>query len=623
MSGSLQQTSDDAAHNPRQRIVGKVFVAGLLLLGAGVLVWKVAGTSPRRDPETSPSTPTYSKGEVSTETSHPVQVRGDGFVGSRECRVCHASHYKSWHASYHRTMTQVASGDAVVADFDGPVLEHQGRKYRLSRDGDRFFVTTQERKRRVVMTTGSHHMQICWLSAGRGRLLEMLPFVYLIDAGRWVHRDAAFITPPNSPPEATVGRWNVTCIACHTTHGQPRMHEGGADSVVAEFGISCEACHGPGEQHVRRMRNPDDDRTDLAIVQPQRLSHQRQAQVCGQCHGVINDRPGAYQEYLVHGSQYRAGGDLERHRHYFANPRDRSRFWSDGMVRVTGAEYNGLLESPCYQRGRMTCLSCHQMHNSSDDPQALREWANDQLQPGMRSNQACLQCHEAFADKTALEAHTHHRFESSGSSCYECHMPHTTYGLLKAIRSHTISSPSVQSTKQTGRLNACNLCHLDQTLEWSAEHLHRWYDAPLPELTEEERSTAASLLHLLKGDAGQRALAAWNMGRAPAVAASGSDWMAPFLSQLLVDPYTAVRFVAGQSLRKLPGFADFSYDYVGPEPTRRKAVRRAMEVWRKRPKTQLPKKRPSLLIEGPGKVDKAAMRQFIKKRDDRPLRLME
>jgi hypothetical protein len=32
--------------------------------------------------------------------------RSDGFVGSARCRSCHPQAYESWHASWHRTMTQ-------------------------------------------------------------------------------------------------------------------------------------------------------------------------------------------------------------------------------------------------------------------------------------------------------------------------------------------------------------------------------------------------------------------------------------------------------------------------------------------------------------------------------------
>ena len=91
----------------------------------------------------------------------------------------------------------------------------------------------------------------------------------------------------------------------------------------------------------------------------------------------------------------------------------------------------------------------------------MEAWRDDQLKPEMEGSAACLQCHESIA--ADIPAHTHHSLESSGSDCYNCHMPHTTYGLMKAIRSHQIDVPSMEQSLKTGRPNACNLCHLDQT----------------------------------------------------------------------------------------------------------------------------------------------------------------
>ena len=119
----------------------------------------------------------------------------------------------------------------------------------------------------------------------------------------------------------------------------------------------------------------------------------------------------------------------------------RMSFWADGMIRVSGREFNGLSDSACYQRGELSCLSCHSLHKTDDDPRPLVEWADDQLGVGMNGNDACLQCHESNRYDSK---HTHHQPHSSGSRCYNCHMPHTTYGLLKAIRSHQISSPEIR-----------------------------------------------------------------------------------------------------------------------------------------------------------------------------------
>jgi len=51
-------------------------------------------------------------------TNRPNQVVEADFTSSNSCRACHPAQYATWHASYHRTMTQVASPVTVVADFD-------------------------------------------------------------------------------------------------------------------------------------------------------------------------------------------------------------------------------------------------------------------------------------------------------------------------------------------------------------------------------------------------------------------------------------------------------------------------------------------------------------------------
>ena len=135
-----------------------------------------------------------------------------------------------------------------------------------------------------------------------------------------------------------------------------------------------------------------------------------------------------------------------------------------------------------------------------------------------------MPCHHSFA--STLEEHSHHPAESSGSECMNCHMSYTSYGLLSALRSHTIDSPTIAKSLETGRPNACNQCHLNRTSAWAADRLSEWYGIPKPELNPIDRSVPASLVWLLSGDAGQRALMAWSMGWEPAQQASDPGWMA-------------------------------------------------------------------------------------------------
>ena len=603
----------------------------------------------------------------------PIQAAADGYVSSAACKACHPAQYATWYGSYHRTMTQVATPETVVADFDGVVVDDvHGDPMRLERRGDEFWAEfndpgaegpESERPRitrRVVMITGSHHQHIYWYATGHDRALNVLPGVYLIADQRWAPRSAVVLHPPNQAVSTVNGHWNAVCIACHTTFPRTRfdtpflsepIEQQAVDTMTGEFGIACEACHGPGAEHVDVHRNPLQryalhlgDRPDPTIVQPARLDPNRSSQVCGQCHSVweFYDADGERQANSD-GFPYRPGDEL-RDTRFMPQPmaqrdspalaafveRDPAfvtgSFWSDGMIRVSGREYNGLIDSPCYKDATeaartLSCYSCHTMHKTPEDPRPIAEWAaTHQVSAGKEGNDACLACHDL--PEGGVTAHTRHAADSAGSACYNCHMPYTSYGLLKAIRSHTISSPSVAESVETGRPNACNLCHVDRTLAWTGAALREWYGQPPPPLSADERSVSAALLWAMKGDAGQRALAAFALGWAPAQEASGTSWMAPYLAELLNDPYEAVRYIAYRSLRTVPGHAGLQYDYVADREARVAAALPVLQAWQQRA-PQRTRRDPALLVADDGQLMVERMMGILRQRDNRPLFLRE
>ena len=572
----------------------------------------------------------------------PIETLVDGYVSSDSCQACHPREYDTWHSSYHRTMTQVATPQTVRAPWpDGSLLQAQERTYRLQRRGDGFFVemddpdwegrgTAPRVWKQVVLITGSHHFQFYHVATGSSRKLSIFPFCYrIVDGERWMPLDGCCIGPPMGRQESGTGRWNRVCIKCHTTHGRPGVSDWDTmDSHVVEFGIACEACHGPADEHTRLNRNPKrryelhlSGEPDSSIVNPAHLSPSRASQVCGQCHGITAFRSAEdRQDWMKNGFPFRPGDELTDTREFSVSGADK--YWSDGMVRVSGREFMGLRETPCFQRGELSCLSCHTMHKPADDPRPMFEWANDQLKLGMETNEACLPCHEEYREEPALAKHTRHGGDSTGSLCYNCHMPYTTYGLLKAIRSHQVDSPSVAASLQTGRPNACNQCHLDKTLAWAADRLHEWYDIPVPDMTDDEQRIAASVLWTLKGDAGQRALMAWSMGWDAAREVSGADWMTPYLSLLMTDPYIAVRYIAQRSFQMQPEAKDISYDFVDPAESRQMSTYRAVEAW----KGRAGEKRTageSLLMSALGAIDQAEFGRLLRERDHRPVTLNE
>lgn len=577
----------------------------------------------------------------------PRQEHPDGFVRSTKCRGCHPAEYATWHASYHRTMTEFPTAESVRGDFDGVTLEHEGAQVELLRSPDGFVAAMPEPdwlqanapKRDwghhpvgappptippngpratvpITLLTGSHHMQAYWVPSRLGNRQIGFPFIYLFEARRWVPRRDVFLYPSEWPFPVQI--WNSNCVGCHATYGQSRMDgtSGAFDSRAAEIGIACEACHGPAAEHVQKNADPArryllhaDDDGDATIFQPERANHVRASETCGQCHAIRSLV--RRERFSEHGLEFRPGGNLEAFSalvHYDAtdldapgNERKRAlmegSFWRDGMVRVSGREMNGLAASPCFERGQLSCLSCHSMHAYAEP--------DDQLAPGMRTNAACAECHTSVAADVA--AHSHHASDSTGSLCYDCHMPHTTYGLLKAIRSHQVSSPSVAESLDVGRPNACNACHIDRSLGWTARWLQEWYGQTPPSF--EQATTPAVVEWALAGDAAQRALAAWYLGWDAAKGAAGDDWQARVLAPLLDDPYAAVRFVAQRSLRSLPGFGDFEYDFVAPKAEREAAQRAAVAL-----------AASAKRIDG---VDLGTIAALQARRDDRPVALIE
>lgn len=544
----------------------------------------------------------------------PIAQEGTGYATSGACRSCHPAEHESWHASFHRTMTQAASlpnvaaptlrqGGRLRVETTGRTVELYGRKDELwarlpdpdltsavpAADYERVFRAAPARDVQVQLLTGSHHHQAFWVRGARRGELYSVPAVYSTDEARLLPRRDAFINPPHAPEQAV--RFNSNCVQCHTVAGSPR-HDAESDAFAtsaAELGVACEACHGPGAAHVREMQSPlrryraHAEGSAASATNPEKLTSERASQVCGRCHSYFfpKDEAGWWRDGFT--QSYAPGQDLSRAQ-LLLSPEAlaaegapelaadvESLFYRDGTVRIGGREYNGLVRSPCFERGsgaaKLSCLSCHSMHRGSPD---------DQLDPEKLGNAACTSCHEALRE--SLSAHTHHAPLSAGSLCYNCHMPHTSYALLGAIRSHRVDSPSFDASTQD-RPNACNLCHLEKPEAWAAQQSAAWY-GPKPRFRLERpvaETAPSGAVFALAGDAAVRAVTAAALGRAE------SSELAPALRRQLLtelgrDDYAAVRSIAERSLRRVG-------DAPSPSPLSPELVRRLLASRDHRPIT--------------------------------------
>jgi predicted CXXCH cytochrome family protein len=587
-------------------------------------------------------------------------------VSSETCAKCHPDHYDSWHRTYHRSMTREATPENVKGDFDGAVYEYRGRQTWLSREGDSFFMTIvdpawelqrlrageradrigppRSARLRVDRTVGSHWVQEYMHRDATGKY-NRLPVLYHIGEKRWVHSYGAFAVPEGADfwGLSRGFAWNDTCLYCHNTGPVKNPTVGrqgqliGYNTQVAELGISCEACHGPGSEHVRLNQNPARrfavgraDTGDPSIVHPARLPIPRRDEICARCHGALVPRKEMWDRRSQR-DPFIAGQELGKFNLFFHSEAEQyrlagmkvppgtepidGRFWGDGTPLTTALEYNGMTLSACYQsgQGRMSCLSCHQGHPG--DP-------NFMLKPGMNGNEACFQCHEGYRDR--LAEHTQHGAGSSGSLCVNCHMPHQVYSLLTTHRSHRIQIPDVQDSR-TGKPNACNLCHLDRSLGWTQQQLARWGKRPgkrLPDLSEDERTISAALLLLARGDARSRVIVAGAFSRPEAQQASGTDWFGPFLTRLMDrDRYAIVRYLGHRGLRTAYGETSAGpYDYLAA-PARRAA--QAQSLRERFDATPISRPLPYLPLTARGLPDDAILDRLLKARKDPDLTINE
>jgi len=166
-----------------------------------------------------------------------------------------------------------------------------------------------------------------------------------------------------------------------------------------------------------------------------------------------------------------------------------------------------------------------------------------QLTEKMKTNAACTQCHQQFATPVELIAHTKHSAGSSGSLCYNCHMPQIVYGVMSAHRTHDITIPRPDESVRFNKPNACNQCHLD----WSAnraiaETRRLWPKTYGASAAGDERfDEPEGQRALFAGDAVMRALTAAAMTPA-------TDVTAPLLLEATHDRYPIVRYFAANAL---------------------------------------------------------------------------
>jgi predicted CXXCH cytochrome family protein len=423
---------------------------------------------------------------MAPKAMHDLAANGT-YVGSHACDGCHRPEADAWRQSQHAAAMQVASAATVRGDFSDRTLSSGGVDTTFFMRDGKWLVSTAGPEGRVGefeirYTFGVEPLQQYLVAFPDGRL-QALTLAWdtrapAMGGGRWfdLYKDA---TIDHRDPLHWTGRaqnWNFMCAECHVT-GFAKNYDARADrfdSRESEFGVGCEACHGPGSTHVawalRRTSGERDALVDKGLVarldervgvrwnrapgqaiasrSSPRSTH-REIDVCAQCH--------ARRAPIAAG--YTAGkAFLDYYRPALLSP---GLYNADGQQRAEVYDWGSFLQSRMYAAG-VTCSDCHEPHAGK-----LRA----------AGNALCTRCHAP--ERYDATAHHHHRSGSDGAQCVNCHMPTTTYMGIDARHDHGLRPPRPDLSMTTNAPNACNACHTNRDSTWAAAQSKAWWTGPL------------------------------------------------------------------------------------------------------------------------------------------------
>jgi len=396
----------------------------------------------------------------------PVQ-----YVGRAACARCHAKEVELWAGSDHDRAMDAATPKTVLGNFERQTFTHFGVTSTMTRSGDRFFMTTEDRDGKMTTfpikyTFGVRPLQQYLVEFPDGRV-QCLPIAWDTEGKRWFHLYPNERIPPEDELHWTrpLQNWNYMCAECHSTNLQKnyRLSDNTYHTTWSEIDVSCETCHGPGSLHVKLADawSPFWDRRQGYGLPNLKDSDSRvEIETCAPCHAR---RRIVYPGFLP-------GNKLLDH--YSVEILDTELYYADGQIRDEDYEYSSFIQSLMYHKN-VRCSNCH-------DPHSMRIKFVDPRSPKTRhvDNRLCGQCHLPTKYDTPKH-HFHPKTTEPGSYCVDCHMPETTYMVVDPRRDHSLRIPRPELTVTLGIPNACNGCHNDaskgETPEWARKQVEQWY----------------------------------------------------------------------------------------------------------------------------------------------------
>jgi len=334
------------------------------------------------------------------------------YVGDDKCLSCHEKQ-RTFLSTAHHLTSQEASAASIAGSFapGKNVLKtlDSDLHYQMETKPDGFFQTgilgtppdTISVSQRFDLVIGSGRKGQTYLYWKNDQLFQ-LPVSYWTEVGSWVN------SPGYGDRTLDFSRPVVPrCLECHASYFDAIADAGVANRYRRSgytVGISCERCHGPGEQHAADKNAP--------IVNPAKLPRDRQLALCSLCHGGIGVPKAPAFSFI-------AGNALEDFLKLEA-PKENEK------LDVHGNQVALLERSKCFKSSGMTCSTCHDVHMRQRDVSDFSE--------------KCLACHKVESCGLFPK-----RGRAIVGKCVDCHLPNETTNVIVSTHDGTRIAPKVRN----------------------------------------------------------------------------------------------------------------------------------------------------------------------------------
>lgn len=357
------------------------------------------------------------------------------YVGINQCKLCHQEIYESFlktgmgksfdHASREKSSAKFDKHTVIYDKYSDfyyhPFWEKDSLKILEFRLQGKDTIYKRTEKVDYIIGSGQHtnsHIQ------NVNGYLNQMPITYYTQQGRW-DLPPGFENGSNTRFSRKIG---LECMSCH--NALPEFVKGSENKYSAlHEGINCERCHGPGSIHVQQRSTGSKVDTskyiDYSIVNPGKLSIERQFDVCQRCHLQGNTVLKEGKSFF----DFRPGMKLSDYMTVFL-PRYKGA--DDKFIMASHADR--LKQSECFiksfEDGRdssslrpyknaLTCVTCHNPHVSVQV--AEKEIFNnacknchytDKAKPGLSVRKKLPPCSEKIKVRMKVN-----------DNCVSCHMP--------------------------------------------------------------------------------------------------------------------------------------------------------------------------------------------------------